>query len=55
MAQARPRVETFYRQPDGVWAIGPAFEGLDASVPFPSLGVAVPLAEIYAGIEFPAA
>ena len=52
-AQNRPRAATFYRQPDGIWAIGPWAEGLDVSVTFPSLGVTVPLAEVYAGIEFP--
>jgi len=54
VAQDRPRVETFHRRADdGVWTIGPAYEGLDATLPFPSLGVTVPLAEIYAGVDLP--
>jgi Uma2 family endonuclease len=54
VAQDRPRVETFYRRPDdGAWAIGPAYEGFDATLPFPSLGVTVPLAQIYAGVDLP--
>jgi Uma2 family endonuclease len=53
VAQDQPRVETFYRQPDGVWAVGPWSEGMDASVTFRTLGVTVPLAEIYSGITFP--
>ena len=54
VAQDRPRVETFYRQPDnGVWAIGPAYEGLEATVAFRSLNATVPLADLYAGVELP--
>ncbi len=56
MAQNRPRVETFYRQPaGGTWAIGPAYDGLDAAVAFQSLGVIVPLADVYAGVDLPPA
>ncbi len=51
--QARPRVNTFYRHPDGIWAVGPSAEGMDAAVTFRSLGVSVPLAEVYAGVTFP--
>jgi Uma2 family endonuclease len=55
VAQDRPRVETFHRRADddGVWTIGPAYEGFDATLPFPSLGVSVPLADIYAGVDLP--
>jgi hypothetical protein len=53
VTQERPRVETFYRQPDGIWAVGPWAEGLDASVTFRSLGVTVALAEVYANVVFP--
>jgi Uma2 family endonuclease len=55
VAQDRASVETFYRQPNGVWAIGPTFAQTDASVPFRSLSIEIPLAEIYAGVEFPLA
>ena len=53
VAQDRPRVETFHRTADGGWAVGPWSEGPDAAVTFPSLGVTLPLAEMYAGVEFP--
>lgn len=53
VAQDRPRVETFHRTPDGTWAVGPWAEGLGASVTFRSLGVTVPLAEVYASVVFP--
>ncbi len=53
VAQDRPRVDTVYRQPDGTWAIGPWSVGLAASATFRSLGVTVPLAEVYAGVAFP--
>ena len=48
VAQDRPRVETFHR-----WAVGPWAEGLDAAVAFPSLGVTLTLADVYAGVAFP--
>ncbi len=53
VAQDRPRVETFHRTADGGWAVGPWAEGLGAAVAFPSLGVTLPLAEVYAGVTFP--
>jgi Uma2 family endonuclease len=34
----RPLVETFSRQTDGAWQIGPYFEGLDAVAELKSLG-----------------
>ena len=55
VSQHRPRVDTVHRRPDGSWAFGPWAERLDASIEFPSLGVAVPLAEVYAGVAFPPA
>ena len=50
VAQDRMRVDSFYRQVDGIWAIGPSVEGPDASIAFRSLGFPIPLAEIYAGV-----
>ena len=55
VAQDRPRVETFGRNTDGVWVVGPWAEGLDATVAFPSLGVSVALSDVYAGVTFPPA
>ena len=54
VSQDRPRVETFHRTTDGSWAVGPWAEGLGASVTFGPLGVTLPLAEVYAGVTFPA-
>jgi Uma2 family endonuclease len=53
VAQDRPRVETFRRDAGGKWTVGPWFEGLEAGVDFPSLGVTVPMADIYTGVSFP--
>ncbi len=53
VAQDRPRVDTVHRRPDGSWAIGPWVDGPDGAVEFPSLGVTLPMAEVYAGVEFP--
>lgn len=53
ISQERAQVETFYRQSDGVWAIGPTITGLDRSVRFRTLGFEIPLTEIYAMVEFP--
>ncbi len=52
IAQDRPRVETFHRNADGVWVVGPWAEGLEAPVTFPALGVTLPLVEVYADVEF---
>lgn len=52
-AQDRPRVDTVHRRPDGSWTFGPWAQGLDAAIEFPSLGITVPLAEVYAGVSFP--
>ncbi len=51
--QDRPQVEPFYRQPDGVWGIGQTVEGLDAVLTLASVGVELPLAEVYADVAFP--
>ena len=53
VAQDRPLVQTFHRDADGRWTVGPWAEGLDATLAFPSLGVTVPLAEVYSGVAFP--
>ena len=45
ISQQKPRVETFLRLPDGSWRYQ-SFDGLDAHA---SVGIDVPLAEIYDG------
>ena len=49
VAHDRPYVQTFTRQAGGGWLMFPYF-GLDAVVPLSSLGVELPLAEVYAGV-----
>lgn len=51
--QDAPRVMSYIRQSDGVaWLLTP-LEGLTAVLDFPTLGVSVPLSEIYRNVEFP--
>ncbi len=51
VAQDRPWCEVFLRQPGGSWRYTPV-EGLEAVLALDSVGVQVPLAEIYAGVDF---
>ena len=44
------RVDKYTRQPDGIWRFD-GYSGVESEVPFVSLGCAVPLREVYAGIE----
>lgn len=52
----RPHVEVATRQPDGGWLSHHRI-GLDSDIPLPSLGIELPLAEVYDGadLEAPAA
>jgi Uma2 family endonuclease len=52
VAQDGARVETFFKQVDGSWALAVA-TGLDAIVKLRSIEISLPLAEIYDGIAFP--
>ena len=45
-------VQVYFRQKDGNWLFTPA-AGLEAIARFHSINVELPLAEIYAGVEFP--
>jgi Uma2 family endonuclease len=51
-AQDEPRVESFLRRPDGTWRFA-YWNGLEGAINLPSLGIDIPMAEIYARIEFP--
>jgi len=53
VAQDEARIEHFARQPDGRWLLTTA-AGSDAALPIASLGVTLPLAEVYERITFPA-
>jgi Uma2 family endonuclease len=52
VSQLRTEVESFYRQPDGIWAFGPRYTKPDQSVKFRSLEIEIPVSEIYAGVQF---
>ena len=53
VAQDRPRVEPFYRQADGGWAIGQVVDGFDGLLLLRSLPVELPLTEIYELVTLP--
>ncbi len=52
VSQDHPIVERFTRGADGVWGLTDA-RGLEATIELPSIGVSLPLAEIYDKVEFP--
>jgi Uma2 family endonuclease len=52
VAQDRPLVERYVRQPDGSWLLT-AWNDLTQTFTFSSIPVQIPLAEIYRGVEFP--
>jgi Uma2 family endonuclease len=54
VAQDQSRVEVFRKTPDKRWLIS-TYEGLDTVANVESLGISFQLAEIYAGVELPAA
>ena len=54
VSQSTPRIETFLRQPEGNWLLTPV-SGLEAIARLRSLEIELPLAEVYAGVEFPEA
>ena len=49
---AKPRVEVFFKQPDGTWRYSVA-SGVESAARLDSVGVELPLAEAYSGVEFP--
>ena len=52
ISQSHPRAETYFRRDDGGWFFGP-YSGLESVAKLLSLNIDLPLAEVYAGIEFP--
>ena len=50
--RTEPRVEIYRRQNDRILALDVPFTGLDAIAPFESVDCAIPLSEIYRGVEF---
>ena len=52
VSQDKARVEQYVRQEDGSWKFTAA-DGREAALSLPSLGCALPLVEVYAGVTFP--
>jgi len=50
----QPKIEAFFRQPDGGWLFN-LFTGLEAAATLRSVDVSIPLADVYADVEFPPA
>ena len=51
ISQSEPSVETFLRQSDDTWSLAP-YAGQDAIAKIRCLGIELPLAEVYSGVEF---
>jgi Uma2 family endonuclease len=51
IAQDRPHVEQFVRQPDGQW-LRSEVDGLDATIVLSSIPAELALSEIYDGVRF---
>jgi hypothetical protein len=54
VSQQEPAIENYVRQSDGSWTRTDV-EGLDREFAFATVPVRVPLADIYAGVDFPEA
>ena len=52
VSQAAARIETFWRQADGTWLFT-ATSGLELAAKLRCMDIELPLAEVYAGIEWP--
>jgi Uma2 family endonuclease len=52
VAQDRPHIEKFERWPDGQWLLSEASD-LAGSLPLPSIGCTLTLAEVYDNVSFP--
>lgn len=50
--QERARIDTFYRQTDGVRSIGHSIEGLDGTITLRSMGIELAAKDVYSGVEF---
>ena len=54
IAQDRPHAEVYFRQADGTWSISDV-SGLDATINLDTIGVQIPMSEVYNRVEFPPA
>jgi Uma2 family endonuclease len=53
VSQNQARVEAFLRQGEGTWQYV-SFTGMEAVATLAALAIPLPLAEVFAGVEFPA-
>jgi Uma2 family endonuclease len=53
VSQHRPSVEVYRRQPSGLWTIQPPYQGIASIAQIQCVGIELPLAEVYADVEFP--
>ena len=53
VSQTQPRVEVYQRSTDGKWSYSDA-SGLAAAITLESVGITLPLSDIYLRVEFPA-
>jgi Uma2 family endonuclease len=51
VSQGEPMCERYVRQDDGSWGVV-AFVGLDAALELKTLPIRIPLADLYAGVDF---
>jgi Uma2 family endonuclease len=52
--QRQPTAEVATREPDGTWRSA-VVEGVEGTLELPALGLSIPLAEVYADVDFAAA
>src|SRR5262249_48363247 len=52
VSQPEPGVKTYLRQNDGTWSLA-SFSGMKAGATVRSIQIDLPLAEVYAQVEFP--
>jgi Uma2 family endonuclease len=52
VSQTVPLIETYTRRVDGKWTLR-VFEWIDAVARLQTLAIDIPLAEVFAGVEFP--
>jgi Uma2 family endonuclease len=52
VSQSEALIERFWRVPEGEWSGYSKTQGLDATLKLGSLDIAIPLADIYRGVEF---
>ena len=52
ISQREPHAQAYSRQPDGTWSTPIEAKGLDATLPIDSIGLTLPLAEIYRRVTF---